>query len=128
MPNIQLSLAIGEYDHVRDLLDGTVRVEGVDLTVLRLPIEEIFYRFTRYREWDVSEMSFGKIISLASQDDRSFVAIPVFPSRVFRHSSIYVRSDSGIETPEQLQTLRRLAIPWGQGHLLGAGGRAEDAR
>ena len=59
---------------MRDLLDGTVPVAGVDLTVLRLPIEEIFYRFTFFREFDVSEMSFAKIVALASQDDRRFVA------------------------------------------------------
>jgi 4,5-dihydroxyphthalate decarboxylase len=114
MANIQLTLAIGAYDHMRDLLDGTVRAEGIDLTVLRLPIEEIFYRFTRYREWDVSEMSFGKVISLVSQNDKSVVAIPVFPSRVFRHSSIYVRADSGITTPEQLSG-KRIGVPeWAQ--------------
>src|SRR3954469_22361400 len=102
MANIPLTLAIGEYDHVRDLLDATVRAAGVDLTVLRLQPEEIFYRFTHHREWDVSEMSFAKIVSFASQDDRRFVPLPVFPSRVFRHSSIYVRADGGIARPEQL--------------------------
>jgi len=114
MADIQLTLAIGEYDHVRDLLDGTVRVAGVDLTVLRLQPEEIFYRFTRYREWDVSEMSFAKIVSLASREDKSFVAIPVFVSRVFRHSSIYVRADGGIVRPEQLAG-KRIGVPeWAQ--------------
>ena len=114
MPNLALTIAIGPYDHVRDLLDGSVQVEGIDLTVLKLPIEEIFYRFTKYREWDVSEMSFGKVISLASQDDRGFIAIPVFPSRVFRHSSIYVRADSRISAPEHLAG-KRLGLPeWAQ--------------
>ena len=114
MSNIKLSLAIGDYDHVRDLLDGTVRAEGIDLTVLRLPIEEIFYRFIKNREWDVSETSFGKVVSLASQDDKGLVAIPVFPSRVFRHSSIYVRSDKGITKPEDLNG-KRIGVPeWAQ--------------
>ena len=77
MSNLRLSLAIGEYDHVRDVLDGTVPVAGVDLTVLRLPVEEIFYRSTFFREFDVSEMSFAKVIALASLDDRGFVPLPV---------------------------------------------------
>jgi 4,5-dihydroxyphthalate decarboxylase len=112
--NLRLSLAIGEYDHVRDLLDGTVTIGGVDLTVLRLPIEEIFYRSTFHHEFDVSEMSFAKIVALASQDDTSFVALPVFPSRVFRHSSIYVRSDSGLTDPRQLAG-KRVGVPeWAQ--------------
>ena len=114
MSNIKLSLAIGDYDHVRDLLDGSVRAEGIDLTVLRLPIEEIFYRFVKNREWDVSETSFGKVVSLVSQDDKGLVAIPVFPSRVFRHSSIYVRSETGITKPEELNG-KRIGVPeWAQ--------------
>lgn len=114
MANLQLSLAIGEYDHVRDVLDGTVFVAGVDLTVLRLPIEEIFYRSTFFREFDVSEMSFGKVIALASGDDRGFVPLPVFPSRVFRQSSIYVRTDSPLTRIEDLAG-KRIGVPeWAQ--------------
>ena len=114
MPNLQLSLAIGEYDHVRDVLDGTVPVAGVDLTVMRLPVEEIFYRSTFFREFDVSEMSFGKIIALASRDDHGFVPLPVFPSRVYRHSSIYVRTDSPLTRLEDLAG-KRIGVPeWAQ--------------
>lgn len=114
MARLQLSLAIGEYDHVRDLLEGKVRPEGIDLVACSPPIEEIFFRFFRHREWHVSEMSFAKVASLASQDDRSLVALPVFPSRVFRHSSIYVRAGAGIARPEDLAG-RRLGVPeWAQ--------------
>jgi 4,5-dihydroxyphthalate decarboxylase len=114
MSSVELSFAIGEYDHVRDLFDGTVAVAGADLTVLRLPIEEIFYRSTFNREFDVSEMSFAKIVSLASQDDHGFVPLPVFPSRAFRHSSIYVRSDAAIRAPEDLAG-KRIGVPeWAQ--------------
>ncbi|HVE50075.1 MAG TPA: 4,5-dihydroxyphthalate decarboxylase [Casimicrobiaceae bacterium] len=114
MSNLTLSLAIGEYDHVRDLLDESVRIAGVDLTVLRLPIEEIFYRSTFHREFDVCEMSFAKIVALASQGDSPFVPLPVFPSRVFRHSSIYVRTDGGLDDPRQLLG-KRVGVPeWAQ--------------
>lgn len=114
MANIKLTLAIGPYDHVRDLIDGTVRAKGIDITALNLPVEEIFYRFTRFREWDVSEMSFGKYVSLVSQNDCSITAIPVFPSRVFRHSSIYVRKNGGIRKPQDLKH-KRVGIPeWAQ--------------
>jgi 4,5-dihydroxyphthalate decarboxylase len=114
MAKIPLTLAIGEYDHVRDLFDGTVQVAGVNLTVLRLPIEEMFYRFLLHGEFDVSEVSFAKIVALAAQDDSSFVPLPVFPSRVFRHSSIYVRSDSGISRPEELAGTRIGVPEWAQ--------------
>ncbi|MGC1858549.1 MAG: 4,5-dihydroxyphthalate decarboxylase, partial [Pseudolabrys sp.] len=89
---LHLTLAITDYDHVRDLVNGVVRAEGVVLTAFVLPVEEIFYRFIKNREWDISEMSFGKFIGFASQDNSPFVGIPVFPSRVFRHSAFYVRT------------------------------------
>ena len=97
MTRLRLTLAIGDYDHTRDLALGAVRPDGIELIHLALPVEEIFFRFTKYREWDVSEMSFGKVVSLASQDDRGLVALPVFPSRVFRLSSIYVRGDGPVQ-------------------------------
>ena len=114
MPLLPLTLAISEYDHVRDLVSGRVKPEGIELTALVLPIEEIFYRFTLYREWDVSEMAMGKYVSLRSQGDTSLTAIPVFPSRMFRHSSIYVRSDGPVKTPADLKG-RRVGLPeWAQ--------------
>ena len=114
MAKIQLSLAIGAYDHVRDLVDGTVPVAGVELTVLRLPVEEMFYRFLMHGEFDVSEASLAKIVALAAQDDRRFVPLPVFPSRVFRHSSIYIRTGGDIARPEELAG-KRVGVPeWAQ--------------
>ena len=114
MSRIDLSVALGDYDHTRDLTGGQVQVEGANLIVLNLPPEEIFFRFTFHREWDVSEMSMGKYISLRSQGDKSLTAIPVFVSRVFRHSMIYVRDDGKITRPGQLKG-RRIGVPeWAQ--------------
>ena len=84
---LHLTLATTDYDHVRDLLNGVVRPEGIVLTGFVLPVEEIFFRFIKNREWDVSEMSFGKFIAFAAQANSPFVGIPVFPSRVFRQSA-----------------------------------------
>src|SRR5215470_11141346 len=114
MSLLPLTLAISEYDHVRDLVSGRVKPEGIELRALVLPIEEIFYRFTLHREWDVSEMAMGKYVALRSQGDTSLSAIPVFPSRMFRHSSIYVRSDGPVKAPADLKG-RRVGVPeWAQ--------------
>ncbi len=114
MAKLPLCLAVGAYDHVRDLADGTVQVPGVDLTVLQLPVEEIFYRFLMHEEFDVSEISLAKVVALAAQDDARFVPLPIFPSRVFRHSSIYVRADAGITRAEDLAG-KRVGVPeWAQ--------------
>jgi 4,5-dihydroxyphthalate decarboxylase len=107
--NLPLSLAINPYDHVRGLAP-----QGIDLTVLELPIEEIFFRFTRFREWDASEMSFGKTVSLMAEAAPDIVPIPVFPSRVFRHSAIYTGEKSNIKEPRDLEG-RKVGIPeWAQ--------------
>jgi len=114
MNRLSLTMAISEYDHVRDLTSGRVVPEGIDLICLNLPLEEIFYRFIINREWDVSEMSMAKYVSLISQGDTSLSAIPVFPSRVFRHSSLYVRRDGPVKSPGDLAG-RRVGIPeWAQ--------------
>jgi 4,5-dihydroxyphthalate decarboxylase len=100
--NLLLTLAIGEYDHVRDLLTGEVEVQGIDLTCLRFSVEETFFRFARYREWDISEFSLAKYCSLRASGDDSITAIPVFPSRSFRHSAIFIRPDGPIDDPAAL--------------------------
>jgi 4,5-dihydroxyphthalate decarboxylase len=121
MEKVALTLAIGDYDHTRDLASGHVPVQGATLNVLTLPPEEAFFRFTHFREWEVSEMSMGKYVSLRSQDD-GLAAIPVFPSRVFRHSMIYVRDGGGLERPEQLKG-KRIGVPeWAQTAVIYARG------
>ena len=95
-------------------MNGVVRAEGIVLTGFVLPVEEIFFRFIKNREWDVSEMSFGKFIGYASQGNSPFIGIPVFPSRVFRHSAFYVRADRGIKSPKDLEG-KTVGIPeWAQ--------------
>ena len=96
---VPLTLAVHDYDHVRDLASGVVSVEGVSLTCLHLPVEEIFFRFTRFREWDVSELSLAKYASLRAAGDDSLVAIPVFTSRAFRHSAIFILDDGPLDDP-----------------------------
>ena len=106
---IPLTLALSPYDHARDL-----RPRGIDLNLLELPIEEIFYRFTRFREFDVSEMSSAKTVALLAGEAPDIIALPVFVSRVFRHSSIYLAKGSGIKRPKDLEG-RRVGVPeWSQ--------------
>lgn len=110
----RLTLAVSDYDQVRDLVSGVVRPQGIDLTCLVLPVEEIFYRFLHHREWHVSELSMAKYTAMVSQGDTSLRAIPVFPSRIFRHSSIYVRSDSPLTDLSELMG-KRVGLPeWAQ--------------
>jgi 4,5-dihydroxyphthalate decarboxylase len=114
MAPLPLTIAINDYDHVRDLLAGRVEAEGITLTALNFEVEEIFFRFVRFREWDISEMSMGKYVSLRAGDDDGIIALPVFPSRLFRHSGIYVRSDGPVRAPGDLKG-RRIGVPeWSQ--------------
>ncbi|HEY1575246.1 MAG TPA: ABC transporter substrate-binding protein [Pseudonocardiaceae bacterium] len=98
---VSLTLACWDYDRTQALADGRVRPEGVDLTYLTLPVEETFYRMMRHHEFDVAELSLSSyVVSLCH--DAPFVAIPVFPSRSFRHNGIYVHADGGVDRPEDL--------------------------
>ncbi|MGH9171314.1 MAG: ABC transporter substrate-binding protein [Acidimicrobiales bacterium] len=124
MALLPLSIAHGRYDRVWPLLDGRVRPEGIDANHVILEPEECFWRMLRHEEFDVAEMSLSSYcIARALGDDR-FVGIPVFLSRSFRHSMVYVRADAGIATPRDLEG-RRVGVPeyqmtaavWGRGLL-----------
>ena len=102
MRRLPLTLACGDYDRTRALLEGDVRPDGIDLTSLRLPVEETFFRMARHREFDVAEMSLSTYTASLGREDRPFVALPVFTSRMFRHGGIFVNTRSGIEKPSDL--------------------------
>ena len=110
---LRLTLACWDYDRTRALQEGTVEVEGVDLTYLALRVEETFWRMLRYQEFDACELSMGSYLVARDKGHPSFVAIPVFPSRAFRHSSIFINTGSGIKEPKDLigkrvlQTIKR---------------------
>ena len=99
---LRLTLSIWDYDRTRALADGSVRPEGIDLNVLELPVEETFFRMARYREFDAAEMSMSSYTVSLHRDPQPFIAIPVFPSRFFRHSCIFVSAKSGIREPKDL--------------------------
>ena len=112
---LALTLAISPYDLMADLTAGRVVAEGIRLTSLvDMPVEEIFYRFIVNKEWDISEISFAKYVSMRSQGDDTFIALPVFPSRIFRHASVFVRRDGPVKAPADLAG-RRVGLPeWAQ--------------
>jgi 4,5-dihydroxyphthalate decarboxylase len=110
MSRLCLTLACWDYDRTRALADGTVTAEGIDLTYLSLPVEETFFRMLRHREFDVAELSLSSYCVSLARDPRPFVALPVFPSRFFRHSSIYVNVAAGIAAPADLKG-RRVGAP-----------------
>jgi len=111
---LSLTAAFCDSDHMRDLAMGRVEAEGIDLICLTPPVEEIFYRGLVHEEWDVSELSFAKYVSLRAKGDDHFIALPIFPSRMFRHSSLYVRRDSALQNIADLKG-RKIGIPeWAQ--------------
>src|SRR5581483_7678634 len=108
------TLAVTYYDHFSDLLRGRVRAEGISLTTIQLPVEEIFFRMIHFNEWDISEFAFGKYVSLVAAGAPPFRAIPVFPSRVFRQSAFYVATDRRIREASDLAG-KRVGVPeWAQ--------------
>jgi len=99
---LRLSLGCWNYDRTRGLLEGRIQPDGIELTYLNMPVEETFFRMLRHQEFDVAEMSLSSYTVSLFKENRNFIAIPVFPSRFFRHSCIYVNAKSGIKEPRDL--------------------------
>ena len=91
-------------------MDGTVVPDGIELVYLNQPVEETFFRMMRYREYDCSEMSLSSYVASLQAETPPFIAIPVFPSRFFRHSCIFVSAKSGIRQPADLKG-KRVGVP-----------------
>jgi 4,5-dihydroxyphthalate decarboxylase len=122
---MRLTLACGRYDRTQALIDGRLRIEGVDqLTYLALRPGETFWRMLNHEEFDVSEMSLSSYTILRSEGDTRFVALPIFPSRVFRQNALYVRASSSLRDPRELKGKRigvgdyqMTAAVWTRGYL-----------
>lgn len=109
MAKLQLSVAMGDYDRTRALVDGRVQIDGVDPVYMLLSPEEMFFRAMRSRDFDITELSFSSYLVKHSRGECPYIAVPVFLSRAFRHTSLYVRKDR-IRRPEDLKG-RRIGLP-----------------
>ncbi len=109
MSKLNLSVAIGDYDRNRPLIDGAVRIDGVDPVFMTLYPEEIFFRALRTHDFDICELSLSSFTVKTAAGDNPYVGIPCFVSRAFRHTSIYVRTDR-IREPKDLKG-RKVGVP-----------------
>ncbi len=109
MAKLKLSVAIGNYDRIRPLVDGSVAIDGVDPQFMLLDPEEIFFRAFRHADFDICELSMSSYSVKTSDGSSPYIAVPVFPSRAFRHTSVYVRTDR-IRKPEDLKG-KRVGVP-----------------
>jgi 4,5-dihydroxyphthalate decarboxylase len=107
---VRVTLACGATDRTLPMILGDVRPAGIELTFLRMYPEEVFWRMTRHAEFDAAEMSLSSYLLRRSRGDDALVAIPVFTSREFRHSCVWVRADAGIDAPTDL-TGKRMGVP-----------------
>lgn len=106
MAKLRLTIACGNYDRTRALMDKTIEPEGIDLNYIPLVAGETFWRMLNNEEFDASEMSLSSYTNLRSQGDNRFIALPIFPSRIFRHSCVYISAGSGINQPVDLKGKR----------------------
>src|SRR5262245_52164690 len=106
MTNLRLTLACGPYDRTQPLRDGSITPQGIDLTYVTLQPAEIFWRMLQFKEFDVAEMSLSNYTTLVSSGDAPFIAIPVYPSRVFRHGYFFINTGKGIASPRDLKGKR----------------------
>jgi 4,5-dihydroxyphthalate decarboxylase len=109
MANLNLSVAIGDYDRNRPLINGAVRIDGVDPVFMTLSPEEIFFRAFRSVDFDICELSLSSFTLKTALGECPYVGIPAFVSRAFRHTSIYVRTDR-IKEPKDLKG-KKVGVP-----------------
>ena len=110
MANLQLSLAITNNPRTRPIIDGRVKIEGVDFIKTILGPAEMFWRQLRFAEFDVSEISMSELMMVRSRGDERFIGIPVFTTRRFYHTAMLVRKNSGIGGPADLKG-KRIGVP-----------------
>jgi 4,5-dihydroxyphthalate decarboxylase len=110
MSRLPITIATWDYDRMRALADGRVRIEGCDVNYMTMPVEEVLERAFFHREFDVAEIGFSPYLIALSRGIAPYLAIPAFLSRMFRHSAIYVRTDRGIEGPAALKG-KRIGVP-----------------
>jgi len=124
MSRLPITIATWDYDRIRALTDGRVRVEGCDVNYLTMPVEECFERAFFHGEFEVAEIGFSPYLIALSRGTSPYVAVPIFLSRMFRHSAVYIRTDRGIESPADLRG-KRIGVPeyqmsavmWFRGYL-----------
>ncbi|OLN21520.1 4,5-dihydroxyphthalate decarboxylase [Domibacillus antri] len=110
MTKLNLSFGCWDYDRIQALTNGSVQAKGIDLNWLNMPVEETFWRMMRYQEFDISELSLSSYLIAKDRGYPNFTAIPVFMSRFFRHSGIYINKNSGIKEAADLRG-KRVGIP-----------------
>ena len=108
--NLTFSAALTNNPRTWPILDGTVKIEGVDLVPTVLHPSEMFWRQLTFAEFDISEMSMSSLMMARSRGDERFVGIPVFTTRRFFHTSMLARRDAKIETPADLKG-KRVGVP-----------------
>jgi 4,5-dihydroxyphthalate decarboxylase len=98
-----LTASFWDYDRTRPLVDKRIIVDGYELCIEINRPEIIFARAFADAPYDVCEISFSNSVTAASLDRLQYTLIPVFLSRAFRHSSLFIRTDRGIRSPEDLK-------------------------
>ena len=110
MADLQLSLIMGSNDRSRPVLDGSIKPDGIELTCTAAHPSEIFWRQLHFQEFDVSEMSLSSLLMAMAHGNRDWIALPIFTSRRFFHTWSWVRTDRGIEKPQDLKG-KRVGVP-----------------
>jgi 4,5-dihydroxyphthalate decarboxylase len=110
MAKLQLSLIMGANDRSRPVLNNTVQPDGIDLTCTVAHPSEIFWRQLKFQEFDVSEMSLSSLLMAIANGNTDWVGMPIFTSRRFFHTGVWVRTDRGIDRPEDLKG-KRVGVP-----------------
>ena len=103
MTDIQMSFAMGPNPRNRAIFDRAVKPSGIDFTLHKVPVSELFWRQLRFQEFDVSEMSISSFLMIMANGDKNWIGLPIFTTRHFFHTLAFARKDFGHQQPRRLQ-------------------------
>ena len=103
---LEFSIALSNNERTRPVIEGRHQPQGIKFMPTVVHPSEMFWRQLKFAEFDVSEMSISSLLIAVSKGDTRFVAIPIYTARMFFHTRIMVRRDSGINSPADRATLK----------------------
>jgi 4,5-dihydroxyphthalate decarboxylase len=108
--HLTLSIALSDNERTRPITQSRITAQGLRLIPTVIHPSEMFWRQLKYGDFDISEMSLSSLFIATARGDTRWVALPIYTSRMFFHTNILVRKDSGILLPADLKG-KRVGVP-----------------
>ena len=110
MTGTKIKIGVSNCDRMRPLVDGTVTIKDVAADFHLMPVQDLFNKQLTEHTFDCCEFPLATYLRALDTPERPYVAVPIFPSRHFRLSCVFVNRNAGIKHPADLAG-RKVGIP-----------------